>query len=331
MIRTAALVVGVVLFSCSGPVTPLPDGGTAVDAGGIDAGGIDAGVDAGVASHSVTFGATSFAAGAEQTLCVTKRLGNDTAFHAGTIRAVGTGAWLETVVYFVSDSTESPTPTACAALENLTTLKPVLFTRAGDETVQLPDGTGVAVAAQQMVRIELHGLNTAASSADFDFTVTFTKTTAMRSASMLISLLPDIDLPSGPSSTLMGTVPFPADVTGGAVAHFTGFTHTLGTDVSAGLNGASVYAPMPFEWNAPASSTPFPITIVADGGINLSCHWDNMTGSRVRFGTAASDEICVLRTWVTPPSAQHLCLRTEQTPGGLSVCCPGHALCAQIF
>lgn len=336
MIRKAAFAVGVVLFSCSGPVTPLSDGGNAVDAGGIDAGGVDAGgvdaggIDAGIASHSVSFGTTAFAAGVEQTLCVTKRLDNATSFHAGTIRAVGTGGWLETIVYLVNDSTESATPTACTPLESLATAKPVLFTRAGDETVQLPDGTGVEIGAQQMVRIELHGLNETASSADFDFTVTFTKTVATRSASLLISLLPDIDLPSGPSTTLRGTVPFPADVTGGEVAHFTGFTHALGTGVTAGMNGSTVYAPVPFEWNAPASATPFPITIVADGGITLACDWNNMTGSRVRFGAGATEEICLLRTWVTPASTQHLCIRSEQS-GGVSLCCPGHVLCAQIF
>jgi hypothetical protein len=303
-----------------------------VDAG-IDA-GIDAGVDAGVTTYTRSFGGTMLAPGAEQTLCVTLRLNNATAFHAGALRAQLTGGWVELLVYQVADTVESATPTACSPFAGLNdaTARPILFGRKPDETVTLPAGTGVSFAANQMLRFELHGLNETSNPATFDATLTVTPTTAATptSSSLLLGFLVDIAVPIGQTASTSGTVRWPADVLGGQALNFTGFTRHFGNGFTAALGPAVVYAPAPYLWDAPELTTPATSPAITDAGVNITCQWRNTSGQMVTFGQGANDEICILRTWVAPSSSTHACVHTANL-GGLDVCCPGNAVCSQLF
>ncbi len=282
----------------------------------------------------MTFGGFSLSAGQENTLCVTKRLGNTAAFHAGTIHSQLSGGWREVVAYRVNDSTESLTPTPCSPFSGLGdgTATPVFFGHSTDERIELPLAYGVPFDANQMLRIEFHGRNDLANTQSFDATFTFTAShsSSPSPAGLLLTTLPDISLPMAQPTSISGTVRLPADVTGGQLLNFTGFTHGLGTDFSTSVGASIVYAPTPYLWDSPSIGTGAPVAITPDGGVTISCTWNSTTGSSVGFGTASTDEICLLRTWVAPASARTICLRTAQF-GGLDVCCPGHAACAQIF
>ena len=143
---------------------------------------------------------------------------------------------------------------------------------------------------------------------------------------MLLAGLTDVNQPNG-QSVRNGTVLLPADTFGSQALNFTGFTHGFGVGFSAGIGGSTVYAPMNFNWSAPELFTPPMAPVIPQAGsVSLACEWFNTGSAPAQFGASANDELCVLRMWVSPASAQHLCTRL----GPYDMCCPQHALCSQL-
>jgi len=305
-------------------------GGGATGGGGGATGG---GGGATPSTFSMSFGATTLPPGAENTLCVTKRLTNPTQLHFDRISTQFTGAWNELLVYAVPDTTESPTPTACQPLRSAAidaTIKPLIFSRS-NELVQLPAGVAVTLSAQQMLRFELHLANQGANAELHDATLTFTEATGVfqTEASMLLSMLIDVSIPANQMAAVSGTVLLPADLSGGQLLSFTGFTRSLGVSFTASMNSSVVYSPI-YDWAHPVTAMPtVPPTVSVGDGILMGCGW-NGGPMNVQFGESSTNEICVLRSYVQPASTRHVCIRTANF-GGIDLCCPGNALCSQLF
>lgn len=342
------LVLFTALTACSGGVASTGDGaGAAAGTGGSatssSTGSGQGGAGAGEA-FSVTFDPVTVQPGEENTQCVIKRLDNPAAIHVGKMHNVlGPGSH-HVIIYKTSDTTEQPTPFDCQPFADLLTPdkgSPLMITQKKDDTLELPPGVAFGLEAGQMIRIEMHYINT--TSAPLDVTATSTFYSMKESdfkdeADFLFFGSPDINIPPQSAATL-GPVylPLPADLEGSKFFGFTGHEHHLGTGVSVstttGKTGTDteIYNPPNFSWAEPPTiyKDP-PLTVPSGGGFRLTCTWQNDTASTVKFGESANAEMCFFWTYYYPSKGAFVCAHTDQF-GGFDLCCPGNPLCSQVF
>jgi len=196
-------VICAVAFACgTGSDPAAPGGSSSGSSGDLDGGpiGLD-GSPAPLGSYSVSFGPESVAPGEEHTKCVVKRLGNPTSMHVGTVHNVlGQEGSHHLIVYRVNDTTEQPTPFDCKPFTD--TLDPtkgstLMISQKKDDALILPDGVAYTLAANQMVRLEMHYINPSAAPIMAQATSTFIPIEDARfkdEADFLFIGTPDIDI-----------------------------------------------------------------------------------------------------------------------------------------
>jgi hypothetical protein len=239
---------------------------------------------------------------------------------------------------------EQTTPFDCVPFTNL--LKaggtvPLMITQQEDDTLELPAGVGLPFEPHQMVRVEMHYINTTASPIEVTATSTFH---AMSEADFhdeagfaMISNL-SVEIPPQSEATL-GPHFFaaPAMLEGVKFFGFSGHVHKLGTSVRVEAAdgkdspGEAVYDPPTFAWNEPpvVYHDP-PVEVPSGGGFRLSCSWNNPTPKTITFGESANDEMCLFYTYYYPNRGSVGCAHTDMIAGGYDFCCPGDAICSMI-
>ncbi|MBP9207368.1 MAG: hypothetical protein KBG28_25585 [Kofleriaceae bacterium] len=295
--------------------------------------------------YALTFGPYDVAPGQEDTRCVTLRLNNPTPIKVHTLHNNLGDASHHFIVYRDSATAESPTPTPCTPFAGTLGTEgaaPLMITQRSDETLTLPDRVAFSFAASQMIRLEMHYINTTdvmqtvLATAEF-FAVPDSEID--HEADFLFIGSPDIDLAPGATSTLQAYFPVPASLDGSNYFAITGHTHQLGTDMqvgtrpSAGGARSSVYAPTPFLWDEPDTTrhTP-PFTIPPGGGFDFQCAYNNTSGQQVGFGESANDEMCFFWAYYYPSRGAKVCAHSDQF-GGVNICCPdaGAAICSRLL
>ncbi|MEQ9322736.1 MAG: hypothetical protein RIF41_26455 [Polyangiaceae bacterium] len=295
-------------------------------------------------TYSVTMGPIDVQPGVENTQCVIMRLGNPEPIKVGRIHN-NLELSHHLIVYTSSETEEVLEPFDCSPfLDTLDPTKgsPLMVSQKAEDTLQLPDGVGFALEANQMLRLELHYIN--ASTAPQSITATSEMTTLTEGefqdeAGFLFVGNPDISIPPMSSATLGPTFfAVPADYADVSFFAITGHTHQWGTDVridTADANGAvqdSVYAPTDFDWEQPPTVVHDPVfTLPQDGGFSFTCEWNNMSNQTVSFGESANQEMCFFWAYYYPNKGPKVCFHTDQLPGGFDLCCPGDAFCDQLF
>jgi hypothetical protein len=359
------LALGAALFAIgcnTSPSTPL-DAGTTPDTGGegadggttgddaamnpADSGVPDTGIaitDAGSPAYTVEMGPIPVMPGEEHTQCITVRLGNLMPIHVTSIHNVLSTVSHHLIVYRVADTTEQPTPFACAPFTDTldpTKGSPLMITQKRDELLQLPPGVAFSLNALQMVRIEMHFINVTEQPQMAQASVTFQSMADSEfrdEADFLFVGDPDISLPMM-SETTLGPVFFAVPTMYSGVNFFaiTGHEHHLGTGVTVEVapsrtaTGTSVYNPPGWLWSEPA--TVFhdpPFTIPDGGGFRFTCRWNNTTMNRVRFGESANAEMCFFWAYYYPSRGARVCAHSDQGGTGIDFCCPGDIACALI-
>jgi hypothetical protein len=135
-----------------------------------------------------------------------------------------------------------------------------------------------------------------------------------------------VQIAAGAQTVQLGPQFFPLSATLGAASIFRleGYTHELGVDLAMSLaTGAtdpaptSIYAPAP--WN-PANplvvDEATPRTVPANGGIALTCKWNNANGSTpVQRGPSVMDERCAAFVSYYPAVAARTCLHMGNGTG----------------
>ena len=264
--------IGMAAAAALAPVTLLLTLSLSTACGGGDATPPDASIDGnpGGQTYTLHWGPVEVAPGEEDTRCVTLRLGNDFPIKVHEIHNTLSPGSHHFIVYRLADGVEDPTPTPCFPfVDTLDPTKgaPLMITQRSDETLELPPGVAFSLAANQMVRLEMHFINTSPTEtisveatsevhvmADADF---------QQDADFLFIGNPDIQLPpqAGVTQTLGPTYfPMPATLADVNIFAITGHTHALGTDVRVETvadgtgPGSSIYAPDPFNWNRPIVS-----------------------------------------------------------------------------
>jgi len=299
--------------------------------------------------YSLTWGPISTNPTDEDTRCITVRLNNDTPIKVHQLHNLLATTSHHLIIYKDDDpaAVENTTPTHCTgftgALNPSGNIAPLVITQKDDDEVTLPDGVGYTLAAHQMIKFELHYINTTDSAADATATVNFLAAdpaTITNEAGVLFSGSLDIDVKGNQQSTLHQFLTLPTadlDMSASKIFAITGHTHKFGTHVTVGTAASrtdtvtSVYNPSPFSWSEPLTTTySTPFSIPSGGGFDFQCDWTNTSATDVGFGESAKDEMCFFWVYYYPVQSPKVCVHTEMY-GGVDACCPGSSpVCALV-
>jgi len=297
---------------------------------------------------SMKWGPVSVDPGKEDTQCIWMRLNNETEIKVHGLHNVLSSASHHLIVYKDDmDTTEQTTPTPCqpftGALNTSGMVMPLAITQKENDEIYLPDAVAYTFAPHQMIKLEMHYLNTTDETAEVNATASFyiaDPTTVKYEAALLFTGSPDINLPAGQTTTLhqFFKVPPYLDLSQSKIFAITGHTHALGTKVKVGVGASKtgpmteVYNPSPFSWSEPETKTFYdnPLVIPKDGGMDLTCEWNNTTADAVKFGESAKQEMCFFWAYYYPSQGSKVCFHTDQYLNGIDLCCPGDSLCGAI-
>jgi len=292
--------------------------------------------------YAVTWGPITVAPGAEETQCVNVRLSNTSAIKVHQMRNLLSAGSHHLIVYKDDDpaSVEKPlykcTPFSGAL--NLSGMSaPVMITQKAEDALTLPEHVAYTFAPGQMVRIEMHYLNSTDVPLEVSATSEFyavPEADIDHEANILFIGTPDIQIPAGATmdvQTYFTPSRASLDLSGAKFFAITGHTHHLGQNVtvataaSPGGERTSVYAPAPFVWSEPETTVHAPEFTMPAGlqaGFDIKCTYHNTSTQTVRFGESATDEMCFFWTYYYPSKGAHVCAHATYMGLGLDLCCP---------
>ena len=338
------LVVATAIPACSSDPGGGGDGG---GPGAVDASGVPDAPAAVPGSFQLTWGPRlAVPAGRENIECVMLRLGNETPLKVNQIQNHLGPASHHFIIYKVPESAgmnEQPNPLPCQSIDNLVNPNngvPLMITQKFDETLMLPQGVAFELEANQLIRLEMHYINTSDEPLDIQATTTFipiAESEFENAADFLFAGNIDVDLPPGASTLGPSYIGVPAELQGVTFFGFTGHEHQWGTNVqvamAAGANGADtmVYDLPDFNWDEPETVyLDPPVALPEGGGFRLTCDWNNQSGGNVGFGESAGDEMCFFWSYYYPSRGARTCFHSDRINGGTDICCPGNALCGVL-
>jgi hypothetical protein len=307
-------------------------GGTGGDGGGGGGGGQPGLTDGGVpiGAFYVTTGQYMVAAGSETVMCSTIRLPTSVDVDVTKIEATLPTGGHHLIMYKVSDTTESPTPTVCDSVTNITTSIPLIIAQNTDSTLNLPSGVAYHFAAGQMVRLEVHYLNATQNPLNVEGRVTMTPGVAgqtYQQADIMfcgsVSQLTSIGVPPYTTSAPLnpgffsgnGSIDFTKIKLFGLTTHqhWTGKEATVSKSTSASSAGTLLYDNT--NWSAAPLKTFDDNSLVTFGpgeGIRWQCTYDTQDASpkpltNVKFGESARvNEMCFLWAYYYPSAGRFI-------------------------
>jgi hypothetical protein len=299
--------------------------------------------------YSLTWGPVTVPPGTESTRCIWMRLGNMAELKIHAMHNQLNNASHHLIVYKDDhDTTEQLEPVPCepftGALNTSGMIAPIAITQKADDKIYLPNRVAYTFAPDQMIKLEMHYLNRGDEPEDVKATVDFyaaDPATIDHEASILFAGSPDVDIGPGETKTLHQFFQVPAylDLSNSKIFAITGHTHRLGTAVKVAVGPSrtgpmtEIYAPNPFSWSEPETTTfGEPFSIPNGGGLDFQCTWVNTTNQRVQFGESANEEMCFFWAYYYPSQGSKVCIHTDQYGGanGLNICCPGDSLCSLV-
>jgi hypothetical protein len=248
------------------------------------------------------------------------------------------------VVYRVADTEERTTPFDCSPFTD--TLDPskgstLMITQKKEELLTLPKGVAYTLSPNQMIRLEVHFINTTKEPKKLGASSTMIaidEAEFKEEADFLFIGTPDIKLPAKTMSTV-GPVYFklPDVYADAKFFAITGHEHQYGTNVKVQLatsatdaTGKAVYDVPGWKWDEPATvfQDP-PFSPPAGGGFRFTCDYNNTSASEVGFGESANQEMCFFWAYYYPSKGSKVCMHTNRTGGaaGTDFCCPGSIYC----
>ena len=242
-------------FGCGGHTTP--GGGSDTT----DSGTMQVNADAPPLSgteYSLQWGPVNVDPGVENTQCIWLKLGNTSEIKVHQVHNILSQASHHLIVYKDDmDTTEQTTPINCqpftGALNTTGMIAPIVITQKKDDILTLPDGVAYTLAPNQMIKIEMHYINSTDNPLMWMAQVNFfaaDPSTIQNEAAILFTGSPDIGtdpktgIPAGQSFTLhqFFTVPSYLDLSKSSIFAITGHEHQFGTGVTvstrAGAGGA---------------------------------------------------------------------------------------------
>lgn len=286
--------------------------------------------------YAVEFGPIVVAPGREDTRCMNIRLSNSEAIKVHQMRNLLSDGSHHLIVYKVDDpaATESTEPFECTpfagALNLSGTSAPIMITQKHIDALSLPDRVAYTFAPGQMMRIEMHYINTTDDPLSVSATSEFYAVPAAdidHEANILFIGTPDIALAGGEMAEVHAYFrPKRAslDLTGAKFFAVTGHTHQYGLGVTVALAESTggprtpIYAPEPFEWAEPETTVhapEFQVPAGAGAGFDITCRYHNTSGEPVGFGESANDEMCFFWAYYYPSKGSHVCVNATYEGG----------------
>jgi hypothetical protein len=312
---TIATTATLLLAGCSG------DNGVALDPPGADAGG--AGMDAGSTSdigteptadgspapndYSLTTGPITIEPGAERVVCVERRITSDHTTDIVNINSELTEGGHHLVFYKSNATEETTAPAECRSFQGVFGgMIPLYIAQKAHTELQFPTGVAYSLPAGQMMRIELHFLNTTNKPLAVTGTVHLGEAksgTVVDHANLMFYGNLKINIPAQSSTTVGPTfqafrAPSPN------LFGLTGHQHHLGTGVTIELGSPGgpmtrLYANQ--DWADPPLTIFDPPVATAPGqGLRWTCTYFNPTNQTIQFGEGANQEMCFLWAYYYP-------------------------------
>jgi hypothetical protein len=338
--------VPIAMFACKKSTTP-GGGGDDDDQGTPDAPGT---IGSGETTYSLQWGPVTVPANTEDTQCVYLQLPNASAIKVHEIHDTLTLGSHHMIVYRDNSGSDAVnmTPVDCqpftGALNTSGLIEPLAISQKLDDDIVLPATVAYSFNANQMIKIELHYINTTDAAENIQGNVVFTTadpSTVMNEAGLLFTGSPDVDVLAMTTTTLheFFTVPPEIDLSKSHIFAITGHEHHLGTGVEVGVGAGSAgpfnvvynHAAPNFSWSDPATDEQNPdFAVPTGGGFDFTCTWYNDTANPVKFGESANDEMCFFWAYYWPAPSSEVCVHTDQY-NGVNLCCPStNALCAEL-
>lgn len=300
----------------AGPAT------TGSSTGSSSSGDFDAGAE--VQTYTTGMGPISLMPGQEETNCIVVPLGNADGGYIRRIRA-NLSAGSHHMIVYITTAAANPTPTPCVALSGILTGDTPLFIaqQPQAELVWPTDDSGTpvaaALAANQMVKVEFHTINTTTSplmatgSMDIDTVALSTKVTP---SDLAFWGTEKINIPPNGTFSTPGSPPnYQAALPGTKSFAVTTHQHHLGTEIkvwySAGQGDTSTMIADDTNWANPPLTVLSPmLDFPSDGskGLSYQCSWMNPTATAVKFGESANDEMCFIWHYYYPSQGFQFCV-----------------------
>jgi hypothetical protein len=303
-------------------------------------------------TYSLQWGPVTVPANTEDTQCVILALSNTAEIKVHEIHdTIGVGSHHMIVYRDDSDTAAITTPYNCqpftGALNTTGKIEPLAITQKMDDDIVLPDTVAYTFEPNQLIKIEMHYINTSDAAEPIQGNVVFTAadaSTIQNEAGLLFTGSPDITIPANAPYTLneQFNVPSYLDLSQAHVFAITGHEHHLGTGVEVSVTssptdpGTVVYnhASPNFSWSDPSTDQQNPaFSVPAGGGFNFTCTWTNTTANSVGFGESACNEMCFFWAYYYPSTSSEVCIHTDMlngSGGGTDACCPGDPECTLI-
>ncbi|HTA20352.1 MAG TPA: hypothetical protein VK989_13730 [Polyangia bacterium] len=275
-------------------------------------------------SYEVKTPTFSVALGSETTQCVVLDLGNEQPVHVGHIKATISAPIYELRIAAVGGGVQT-TPTDCVPFGDVTdsTARPLMFARNNIEDLSFPAGIVYTFAAHQLLRFEIHAWNPTGDALPANASAIFSVSsdaTFQHEAGLLLLEASEVHVNPGETGTLGPEFFRISDVLSAAsIFRLEGYTHELGTEMTMSLAASAtdaspitIYAPNP--WN-PANplvvDEGVPFALGANGGIALTCAWNNTAGQNpVTRGPSVADERCAAFVSYYPAVSAHVCVHS---------------------
>lgn len=295
-----------------------------------------------IGTYKLSLGPITVAPGDEATRCVNLRLSNTGPIKVHQMRNLLSNGSHHLIVYKDDmNTTERATPYDCqpftGALNLSGMVAPVMITQKADDSLTLPNRVAYTFASNQMIRIEMHYINSSDTPLEVSATSEFyavPESAIDHEANILFIGTPDINIPAGATKDVQAYFnPTRAqlDLSGAKFFAITGHTHKYGKSVTVSTSDASagertsVYAPSQFDWSEPETTVHKPEFTMPAGlqsGFDIKCSYHNTSSQTVGFGESANDEMCFFWAYYYPSKGSHVCVHTNFQGLGLDACCP---------
>jgi len=176
-----------------------------------------------------------------------------------------------------------------------------------EETLDFPEGVGVAFEAGQQIIFNFHYINVTPDEIDAEIFINLhyadDEADLEEARFYAFGNMGGIDIPAGHRQRLTSTCTFPSTMN---VFSATPHLHRLGTGMEVALNRGDETTSLLEEsdWNG-ASSVYLdpPANVTAEDTITFTCEWENPTETDVAFGQTYNDEMCFVFGFVYPAPA----------------------------
>jgi hypothetical protein len=283
-------------------------GGTTGGAGGSTGGTGGTGGGGSGMTYDITTGPITLAPGEERIVCVDKKLPTTAAIDMVKITSDLTQGGHHLVFYKSGATTESAAPYTCMTFRDITTgTVPLYIAQKSSTVLNFPKGVAYTMPAAQMVRVELHFLNSTTAPLAVTGTVHITDAVAgtiTDHANLMFYGNMRIAIPAQSTATVGPTFRKFASAAP-KIFGLTGHQHQRGTGVTIELASAATGAGTNVYTNTDWADPPLtifdpPLVPTAGQGFRYTCTYNNPTNSPITFGEGVNQEMCFLWAYYYP-------------------------------